>query len=47
MSFIQDLSLVAKEYDLDLSLIMHLKFLDRVHEKFYTKKDKGEEADIK
>ena len=47
VSFIQDLSLIAKEYDLDLSLIMHLKFLDRVHDNFYAKTDKGQQADIK
>ncbi len=47
MSFIQDLALIGKEYDLDLSLIMHLKFLNRVHANFYDKNDKGLKADIK
>ncbi len=46
-SFIQDLALIGKEYDLDLSLIMHLKFLNRVHANFYEKNDKGLKADIK
>jgi len=39
---------VGKEYDLDLSLIFHLKFLDRVHNKFYGTVQLGnEEPDIK
>jgi hypothetical protein len=33
--FKKDILLVAREYDLDLSLLMHLKFLDRVHTQFY------------
>ena len=39
---------MGREYDLDLSLLLHLKFLDRVHTQFYKEYDsKGASADIK
>ena len=46
-SYVQHISHVAKDYDIDLSLILHLKFLDRVHADFYSKHDQGLKADIK
>lgn len=46
-SYVQQISTVAKEYDIDLSLILHLKFLDRVHANYFEKHDKGQKADIK
>ena len=46
-SFKREILAVGREYDLDLSLLMHLKFLDRVHDAFYEEYDLKGTADIK
>jgi len=37
---------IGRDYELDLSLLTHLKFLDRVHEQFYAIPE-DQERDIK
>lgn len=46
-AFKKDLLNINKEYDLDLSLIYHLKFLDRVHSEFFRIYNDDGIADIK
>lgn len=46
-SFKKEILHVAREYDLDMSLLMHLRFLDRVHTEFYKELDEKGTADIK
>lgn len=46
-SFKKDILRVGREYDLDLSLLLHLRFLDRVHTTFYSVVDSKGSADIK
>lgn len=39
---------ILNKYDLDLSLLMHMKFLDRVHQEFYRRVvNKEEEVSVK
>jgi hypothetical protein len=45
--FKKEILSVGKQYDLDLSLLLHLKFLERVHSTFYTQMDAQGSADIK
>jgi hypothetical protein len=45
--FKKEVNQVAKRYDLDLSLVMHAKFLDRVHKEFYRIFEEKKDVDIK
>lgn len=46
-SYKNEILQVGKEYDLDLSLVCHAKFLERVHNEFFRAYDETKLVDIK